>query len=154
MVGERRQSAPRLLILNINMSTDINSPEENVTPESTTAAESTDTAVAESNDPAKEVLSKVASVLGDAPEYVVQTFDEYKRPITVIGLVFGGLIGIKIMFAILAAINEIPVLAPTMELIGLIYTGWFIYRYLFKASNRSELLSTLGDIKDQITGNN
>ncbi len=125
------------------MSTDINSPEENVTTQSTT----------DPTDQAKEVLAKVASVLGDAPEYVVETFNEYKRPITVIGLVFGALIAIKVVFAILSAVNDIPVLAPTMELIGLIYTGWFIYRYLLKANNRSELLSSLGDVKDQITGN-
>ncbi|MEM8613460.1 MAG: CAAD domain-containing protein [Cyanobacteria bacterium P01_H01_bin.105] len=125
------------------MSTDINSPDENVTTESTT-----DTA-----EQAKEILAKVASVLGDAPEYVVATFNEYKRPITVIGLVFGILIAIKMTFAILSAINDIPILAPTMELIGLVYTGWFIYRYLLKANNRSELLSNLGSVKDQITGN-
>lgn len=125
------------------MSTDINSPEENVTTQSTT----------DPTEQAKEVLAKVASVLGDAPEYVVETFNEYKRPLTVIGLVFGALIAIKVLFAILAAINDIPVLAPTMELIGLIYTGWFVYRYLLKANNRSELLGSLGNVKDQITGN-
>ena len=126
------------------MSTDINPPEEQVTTQSTT-----DTAAQ-----AKEILAKVASVLGDSPTYVVETFNEYKRPLTVIGLVFGVLVAIKLTFAVLASINDIPVLAPTMELIGLIYTGWFIYRYLLKASNRSELLSNLGSVKDQITGNN
>ncbi|MBX2865902.1 MAG: CAAD domain-containing protein [Leptolyngbyaceae cyanobacterium MAG.088] len=126
------------------MSTDINSPEENATTTQSTA----DTA-----EQAKEILAKVASVLGDSPTYVVDTFNEYKRPLTVIGLVFGVLIAIKLAFAVLASINDIPVLAPTLELIGLIYTGWFVYRYLLKASNRSELLSSLGDVKDQITGN-
>ena len=126
------------------MSTDINSPEENATTQQKTP---------EPTEQAKEVLAKIASVLGDAPEYVVETFNEYKRPLTVIGLVSGVLIAIKLMFAILSAINDIPVLAPTMELIGLIYTGWFIYRYLLKANNRSELLSSLDDVKDQITGN-
>ncbi|MEM7796761.1 MAG: CAAD domain-containing protein [Cyanobacteria bacterium P01_C01_bin.118] len=125
------------------MSTDINSPEENATTESTT-----DTA-----EQAKEILAKVASVLGDSPDYVVQTFNEYKRPLTVIGLVFGGLIAIKVMFAILAALNDIPVVAPTLELIGLVYTFWFVYRYLFKATDRSQLLSSLGNVKDQVTGN-
>ena len=126
------------------MSTDINSPEENATTQQNTP---------EPTEQAKEVLAKIASVLGDAPEYVVDTFNEYKRPLTVIGLVFGVLIAIKLMFAILSAINDIPVLAPTMEMIGLIYTGWFIYRYLLKANNRSELLSSLDNVKDQITGN-
>lgn len=130
------------------MSTDINSPEETVT-EETVAADNTTT---ESNDQAKEVLTKFASVLGDAPAYVAETFNEYQRPLTVIGLVLGALIGVKVLFAILAAINDIPVLAPTMELIGLIYTGWFIYRFLLKADNRSELLGNLGNVMDQITG--
>ncbi|NEZ59566.1 hypothetical protein D0962_14175 [Leptolyngbyaceae cyanobacterium CCMR0082] len=143
MANERGKSAPRLLILHIKMSTDINPPEENVTTQSTT----------DTTEQAKEILAKVASVLGDSPTYVVETFNEYKRPLTVIGLVFGALIAIKLTFAVLASINDIPVLAPTMELIGLIYTGWFIYRFLLKASNRSELLSSLGDVKDQITGN-
>ena len=125
------------------MSTDINSPEENVTTQSTP----------EPTEQAKEVLAKVASVLGDSPQYVVETFNEYKRPLTVIGLVLGALIAIKVLFAILAAINDIPVLAPTLELVGLVYTGWFIYRYLLKANNRTELISSLGDVKDQITGN-
>lgn len=125
------------------MSTDINPPEENVTTQSTT----------DTTAQAKEILAKVASVLGDSPTYVVETFNEYKRPLTVIGLVFGVLVAIKLTFAVLASINDIPVLAPTMELIGLIYTGWFIYRYLLKASNRSELLSNLGAVKNQITGN-
>lgn len=125
------------------MSTDINSPEENVTTQST----------ADPTDQAKEILAKVASVLGDAPEYVVETFNEYKRPLTVIGLVFGALVAIKIMFAILASLNDIPVVAPTLELIGLTYTIWFVYRYLYKAADRSELLSSLGNVKDQITGN-
>ena len=125
------------------MSTDINPPEENVTTQNTT----------DTTEQVKEILAKVASVLGDSPTYVVETFNEYKRPLTVIGLVFGALIAIKLTFAVLASINDIPVLAPTMELIGLIYTGWFIYRFLLKASNRSELLSSLGDVKDQITGN-
>lgn len=125
------------------MSTDINPPEEKITTQSTS----------ETSEQVKEILAKVASVLGDAPTYVVETFNEYRRPLTVIGLVFGALIAVKLAFAILSAINDIPVLAPTMELIGLIYTGWFIYRYLLKASNRSELLSSLGDVKDQITGN-
>jgi hypothetical protein len=54
----------------------------------------------------------------------------------------------------LGAINEIPLLAPTFELIGLIYSGWFLYRYLLKASNRQELFQDINSIKDQVLGKN
>lgn len=136
------------------MSIDIQSSEEKVpTPDPAPVPNGSASGGADSTDQVKEVMGKIASVLGDAPEYVVETFNEYKRPITVIGLVLSLLIAIKMTFAILDAVNDIPVLAPTMELIGLIYTGWFVYRYLLKASNRQELLSNLSDIKDQVTGN-
>ncbi len=136
------------------MSIDIQSSEEKVpTPDPAPVPSGSASGGADSTDQVKEVMGKIASVLGDAPEYVVETFNEYKRPITVIGLVLSLLIAIKMTFAILDAVNDIPVLAPTMELIGLIYTGWFVYRYLLKASNRQELLSNLSDIKDQVTGN-
>ncbi|MEM9161439.1 MAG: CAAD domain-containing protein, partial [Cyanobacteria bacterium P01_F01_bin.4] len=105
-------------------------------------------------DQAKKIASQVFGQLGDAPDYLVDTFNEYKRPITVIGLVLGALVAVKMTFAILSAINDIPVLAPTFELIGLIYTGWFIYRYLYKADNRKELLGSLSATKDQIIGRN
>ena len=84
------------------MSTDINSPEENVTTQSTS----------ETAEKAKEVLAKVASVLGDSPTYVVETFNEYKRPLTVIGLVFGALVAIKLTFAI-CDVSETPPLSES-----------------------------------------
>jgi hypothetical protein len=39
-----------------------------------------------------------------------------------------------------------------MQLIGLCYTAWFVWRYLWKASNRQELLSELDALKSQIFG--
>jgi CAAD domains of cyanobacterial aminoacyl-tRNA synthetase len=106
----------------------------------------------EALDKAKQVASQVFGRLGEAPDYIFGIFNEYKRPITVIGLVVGALITVKTTFAVLGAINDIPVLSPMFELIGLLYSGWFIYRYLLKAETRSELVKSLTSTKDQILG--
>jgi hypothetical protein len=57
-----------------------------------------------------------------------------------------------VTLAILSAVNEIPLLAPAFELVGLGYTGYFVYRYLLQASTRSELTEGLNDLKSEIFG--
>ncbi|MEL6249273.1 MAG: CAAD domain-containing protein [Cyanobacteria bacterium J06626_23] len=136
------------------MSSDVNATKETVTTPEVPPVTVPEGSTSESLEQAKQVASRVFGVLGEAPEYLVSVFEEYKRPITVIGLVLGALVLVKLTFAILDAINDIPVLAPTFELIGLIYTGWFVYRYLIKAERRQELVSTLNSAKDQVIGRN
>ncbi|HEY9737803.1 MAG TPA: CAAD domain-containing protein, partial [Trichocoleus sp.] len=69
-----------------------------------------------------------------------------------IGLLFASIISVKLVLAVLGAINEIPLLSPTFELIGLTYSGWFVYRYLLRASNRQELVEDINSLKDQVLG--
>jgi hypothetical protein len=102
----------------------------------------------------QQVWDKVSSLLGDLPDYVSQFFKQYRRPIVTIGLIVAAIVAVKIMLALLDAINDLPLLAPAFELIGLFYTGWFLYRYLLKASNRQELLEDLASIRDQVLGKN
>ena len=128
-----------------------------VTPENQVNSSSTDTSTtpADTSDSLgqfKEIAAQVWDRLGDAPDYVSGFVSEYKRPITVITLFLGALISIKLTLAVLGAINDIPVLAPLFELIGLLYSGWFIYRFLWKAANRQELLDSLNDLKNQVLG--
>ena len=134
------------------MSSDVNATEESVkTPDTSTASEGS---TSESLEQVKQVASQVANVLGDAPKYLADTFGEYQRPITVIGIGLAALVLVKLTFAILDAINDIPVLAPAFELIGLGYTGWFAWRYLFTAEKRQSFLTTLNAAKDQVIGRN
>jgi hypothetical protein len=108
----------------------------------------------EASQQVQQVWDKVSGLLGNLPDYVSDFFKEYRRPIVTIGLIFAALISVKLVLALLGAINEIPLLAPTFELIGLIYSGWFLYRYLLKASNRQELFEDINSIKDQVLGKN
>ena len=102
----------------------------------------------------KQIGDRIYAFLSGLPDYLSDFFGEYKRPIITLGLIFGSIVSVKLTLALLDAINDIPLLAPTFELIGFAYTAWFIYRYLWRASNRDELASSFGSLKDQVLGRN
>lgn len=91
-------------------------------------------------------------VLAKIPDYIGEFFADNKKPLLTVGLIVAGLITVKLTLAILDAINDIPLLAPVLELVGLGYTSWFVYRYLWKASTREELLTEFDSLKTQILG--
>jgi hypothetical protein len=95
---------------------------------------------------------KAYTILSQLPDYITDFFANYRRPIITLGLIFGAVVSVKLTLALLGAINEIPLLSPTFELVGLGYTAWFIYRYLLRASNRQELADEVSSFKDQIVG--
>jgi hypothetical protein len=113
---------------------------------------STETSTSDTMEQVKRITAQAVDKLGDLDKYFGEFFQEYKRPLIALGLFFGLFLSIKLTLAVLEAINEVPVLAPLFELIGLLYSGWFVYRYLLKASNRSELASEMNALKDQVLG--
>lgn len=117
-----------------------------------TSAETVNSDTVDTMEQVKKVTAQVVDKLGDLDKYFGEFFQEYKRPLIALGLFFGLFLSIKLTLAVLEAINDVPVLAPLFELIGLLYSGWFVYRYLLKASNRSELASEMNALKDQVLG--
>ncbi|MCP6759358.1 hypothetical protein BLD44_021320 [Mastigocladus laminosus UU774] len=93
-----------------------------------------------------------SSFLATLPEYLGTFFNKYKQPLVTIGLIVGAIVAVKVVLAILDALNDIPLVAPTFELIGIGYSAWFIYRYLLKASTRQELTSEIATLKSQVVG--
>ena len=70
-------------------------------------------------------------VLGKIPQMTGEFFEDNKQPLISLGIIL---------------------LAPTLQLIGMGYTAWFIWRYLWKAEKRQELASEFGALKEQIFG--
>lgn len=96
----------------------------------------------------------VSSFLGSMPEYLGSFFNRYKQPLISVGLILGSLISVKVVLAVLGALNDIPLVAPTFELIGIGYSGWFVYRYLLNAKSREELTGEIDTLKSQVMGQN
>ncbi|MGK7953996.1 MAG: CAAD domain-containing protein [Crocosphaera sp.] len=104
--------------------------------------------------PWQEWLEPIVDILAKVPEYVSQFFSEYQKPLTTVGLLILAIVSVKIVVAVLGAIDDIPLLAPLLEMVGLGYSAWFVWRYLWKASNRKELLTEFDAIKNQVFGDN
>ena len=95
---------------------------------------------------------QVSGFLATLPEYVGSFFNRYKQPLITVGLLVAAIVSVRVVLAILDALNDIPLVAPTFELIGIGYSAWFVYRYLLKASNRQELTSEIAALKSQVVG--
>ncbi|KAI7755344.1 hypothetical protein M8C21_005604 [Ambrosia artemisiifolia] len=64
----------------------------------------------------------------------------------------GAALGLWLSSTIVEAINGVPVIPKFLELVGLGYTGWFIYRYLLFKSTRKELADDIEALKKKIIG--
>ncbi|KAL9234517.1 hypothetical protein vseg_009382 [Gypsophila vaccaria] len=69
-------------------------------------------------------------------------------------LLYGGgaIVAVWLSSIVVGAINSVPVLPKIMELVGLGYTGWFVYRYLLFKSSRKELAEDIESLKKKIAG--
>ncbi|MDJ0733412.1 MAG: CAAD domain-containing protein [Nostocaceae cyanobacterium] len=106
----------------------------------------------ESQEQWQQYAGLVSNFLGTLPDYLGNFFNQYKQPLVSIGLIVAALLAVKIVLAVLGALNDIPLVAPTFELIGIGYSIWFVYRYLLKASTRQELTNEISALKSQVTG--
>ena len=100
----------------------------------------------------QRIGTQVSVFLAQLPNYIGRFFNEYKQPIISIALVVAGLIALRVVLTILVALIDIPLVAPTFKLIGMVYSVWFISRYLLKASTRQELSEELHGLKQQVVG--
>ncbi|MEH2259445.1 CAAD domain-containing protein [Nostoc sp.] len=107
---------------------------------------------AQSQDEWLKYGEQISTFLATLPDYLGSFFNQYKQPLVTVGLIVGSIVAVKVLLAILDALNDIPLVAPTFELIGIGYSAWFVYRYLLKASTRKELTSEITTLKSQVVG--
>ncbi|MEM8719513.1 MAG: CAAD domain-containing protein [Cyanobacteria bacterium P01_G01_bin.39] len=125
--------------------TGLNSESAGVITPSKTKSSPTDNAV-------QEYLSIGTSFLTQIFDILKGFIDANQKLLVNLLLIFLGIIAVKVTLAIISAINDIPLLAPTFELVGLGYTGWFVYRYLLTNSSRQELGQEFEALKNQVMG--
>jgi CAAD domains of cyanobacterial aminoacyl-tRNA synthetase len=105
-----------------------------------------------SNEQWKETGEKISGFLADLPDYVTEFFGEYRRPIITVSLAIASIIAVKLLLAVLGAVNDIPLMSPLFELIGMSYSAWFVYRYVLKEDTRKELGEGFNSLKEQVMG--
>lgn len=103
------------------------------------------------NDP-DSILGQSITILFELPEVLGGFFKQYQKPLILTGLFFVAFLTVKCFVAALNALNELPLVSTIFELIGMGYSGWFVYRYLLKASQREELGKILEELKTEFIG--
>ncbi|KAB5569362.1 hypothetical protein DKX38_003155 [Salix brachista] len=79
-------------------------------------------------------------------------WDAVENKSTVILYGGGAIVFVWLSSIVTGAINSVPLLPKIMELVGLGYTGWFVYRYLLFKSSRKELATDIEALKKKIAG--
>lgn len=100
----------------------------------------------------QQVGKQIAELLDRLPDFVGNFYRDYQRPLTVVAGIVAIIITLKLLSGVLDTFNEIPFFEPFFQLIGIIYSGWFIYRYLLNAGSRQELWQIVDDYKAQVFG--
>lgn len=95
---------------------------------------------------------RISAFVDKLPGYFSYFFDAYKQPLIIIGVVVGVFVTFKLMLALVAALNELPLIAGFLELVGLAYAIWFIYRYLISTESRQELVAKFKEIREYVLG--
>lgn len=110
---------------------------------------------AETSDNQLEIIgAKISKFLKEIPEDLNKFYSAYKTPLIGLAVFLASFVALRVVLAMLAAVNDIPLVSPVFELIGIGYTGWFTFRYLLKAPTRKELAVEIESFKKQITGQN
>jgi len=108
----------------------------------------------ETSEPAnKQVLqfgNQISGTIQELLDAVGKFWQAYQLPLLVLGLIVGIAIFLKISLTILDAINHLPLIKPLLELIGMIYTLWFAWRYLRSDTKRQELSSALQSVRKSL----
>ncbi|KAB2056416.1 hypothetical protein F383_02316 [Gossypium arboreum] len=89
---------------------------------------------------------------GDLFADLKEKWDKVEDKTTVVLYGGGALVAVWLSSILIGAINSVPLLPKIMELVGVGYTGWFIYRYLLFKSSRKELATDIEALKNKITG--
>ncbi|PON49582.1 Cyanobacterial aminoacyl-tRNA synthetase, CAAD domain containing protein [Parasponia andersonii] len=81
-----------------------------------------------------------------------EKWDAVENKSTVLLYGGGAIVVVWLSSILVGAVNSVPLLPKVLELVGLGYTGWFVYRYLLFKSSRKELATDIESLKKKIAG--
>jgi len=111
-----------------------------------------ETSVNEAEASVNEAGAAASAAAEDFYKSLKAAWDKSDDKPAIAGLGFAGLIGIWAAFGLIGAIEKLPLIPNLFEIVGILFTGWFVYRYLLFKPDREELLKLVDDAKARITG--
>ncbi|KAJ7011826.1 protein CURVATURE THYLAKOID 1C, chloroplastic [Populus alba] len=84
---------------------------------------------------------------------VQNIWDDSEDRLALVGLGFAALVAVWASANVITAVDKLPVVPSALEFVGILYSSWFVYRYLLLKPNREELFQiikkSVGDILGQ-----
>nr|GMC47546.1 protein CURVATURE THYLAKOID 1C, chloroplastic [Ipomoea batatas] len=84
--------------------------------------------------------------------FIVEQWDKSEDRIALIGLGFAGIVGVWAAINLVAAIDKLPIVPSTLEFIGILFSSWFVYRYLLFKPDREELFRSVNKSISDVLG--
>jgi len=100
----------------------------------------------------QQIGNQVAEFLAELPSRLGKFFEENRRQIVIVSVILAAVVALRVMLAATSALDEVPLVSGTFQVIGLGYSIWFLYRYLLRAANRKELGQKIRLLKERVVG--
>lgn len=100
----------------------------------------------------RSIQAKTTQFFENAMSYTPAFFKNNRQFLTTLGWMLLALLGAKLLFAGLDAIDDIPLVTPILKVIGLWYVVRFVWRYLIREQSRQELMQALNRAKTEMLG--
>lgn len=94
-------------------------------------------------------VNKVAT---EAFESLKEAWEKTEDKLALGSLGFAAFLTLWASMGVVSAIDKLPLVPSFFELVGALYSTWFVYRYLLFKPDREEFLSKMDSILNEITG--
>lgn len=101
----------------------------------------------------QSLKAKASTFFANAGPSLRTFFNHNQQLLINLGWILLAVLGLKLLLTTLDAVDDIPLISPLLKLIGLVYSGWFVWRYLLRANNRQELTQMVNQTKAELFGN-
>ncbi len=96
--------------------------------------------------------AKTAAFFENATRYTTAFFEHNRPLLSRIGWIFLALLGIRLLFGAIDALDDIPLVSPLLKLIGFVSVVRFVWRYLIWQRDRQQLGQQINQVKSEVFG--
>lgn len=83
---------------------------------------------------------------------VQNVWDKSEDRIALVGLGFASIVALWASTNLVTAIDKVPIIPNVLELVGILFSTWFVYRYLLLKPDREELFQIIKKYVSDIIG--
>ncbi|WIA22239.1 hypothetical protein OEZ85_004565 [Tetradesmus obliquus] len=100
----------------------------------------------------EDINKKLNETLTNTTSYLQAKWEETEDKPAALAVTGGALLLLVAASSVVDAVDKIPIISDLIELVGVVVTGWFTYRYLVFGPDREELVSNVKAFLKKVYG--